>query len=74
MHFKPDECVHTVTLGESTNQVLLVFSNALNQVGGDAHIERAVSAAGENIDARLLAHTWKLLNSGSRRNDDNFML
>ena len=45
MQFIPYQLMHVVTFGETGNQVILVFPDTLNEIGGNAHIQCTVSIA-----------------------------
>src|SRR6185312_9129734 len=47
---KPDEIVELVARGEAADDLVLVLPYALRQVGGDADIDRAIAAAGHDVD------------------------
>jgi len=47
--FVPDECLDVVLGGESLDDSFAVLPDALNQVGGDADIERAVACTGHDV-------------------------
>ena len=69
VRLEPDQGVNTVFLCKTFREIVLVLPNSLNEIGGNAHVERSVPAAGEDINAWLL-HGRRLLDSGLRRNDD----
>ena len=48
--------MHAVSFGETGNQVILVLPDTLCQIGGNAHIERTVSVACQDINTGLLGH------------------
>src|SRR5581483_11280379 len=54
VHLVVDEAVHAVALGEPLDQTLLVLHHAIEQIAGDADVERAVTSAGKYVDARGL--------------------
>ena len=64
----PDQRMNPIFLGESVHKIVLVLSDALHKIRRHADVERAVSLAGEDIDAGLL-HGPSVLDSGVRRND-----
>jgi hypothetical protein len=68
VRLEPDQRMNAVFLREPFRKIVLVLPNALNKIGGHADIKRAVSAAGEDVDAWLL-HERRVLDSGVRRND-----
>jgi len=41
-----------VLLGETINHVVLVLPDPGRQVAGDAHVERASTGTGQDVDAR----------------------
>ena len=53
----PDQRVHPVSFGEPVDKVFLVPPDALGEVGGDARVERAVAAAGQQCRRRAASFT-----------------
>ena len=51
--FEPDERFNAVTFGEAIEAAVAVLADALDQVRGDAGVERAVACAGHDIGAGL---------------------
>ena len=51
--FEPDERFDAIAFGEAVEGAVAVLANALDQVRGDAGVERAVARAGGDIDAGL---------------------
>jgi hypothetical protein len=49
--FVPDQIVDPMTLGEPVSLVILMLEDASGQVGGDADIERAAWATGQDVNA-----------------------
>ena len=51
--FEPDERLHAIAVGEAAETAVAVLADALDQVRGDAGVERAVPRAGHDIGAGL---------------------
>lgn len=51
--FEPDERFDAIAFGEAVEAAVAVLDDALDQVRGDAGVERAVAGAGHDIDAGL---------------------
>lgn len=51
--FKPDERFDAVAVGEAAETALAILADALDQVRGDAGVERAVTRAGRDSGAGL---------------------
>jgi hypothetical protein len=64
----PGQHMNPIFLGESFDKIAPVLPDALYKIRCHADIQRAVSLAGEDIDAGLL-HQLSVLDSGIRRND-----
>jgi hypothetical protein len=64
----PDQHMNPIFLREPIDKVALVLPDALHKIRRHADIQRAISLAGEDIDAGLL-HGPSVLDSGVRRND-----
>jgi hypothetical protein len=50
---KSDKMVDTVALGEAFDRPRPMLPKTRNQIGRDSDVERAIGAAGEDVDARL---------------------
>ena len=48
--FKPDKAIDAVPLGKPTRDLVLVFTDATNEVARYADIQRSLFAAGEKVD------------------------
>ena len=53
MHFKIHQGMNPILLGKPLHQIVLVLPDALNQIGCHAHVKRAPSMAGQNVDGGL---------------------
>lgn len=51
--FEPDERLHAIAIGEAVEAAVAVLADALDQVRGDAGVERAVPRARHDIGAGL---------------------
>jgi len=51
--FEPDERLHAIAVGEAAEAAVAVLADALDQVRGDAGVERTVARAGHDIGAGL---------------------
>lgn len=51
--FEPDENFDAITFGEAIEAAVAMLADALNQVRGDAGVERAVAGAGHDSGAGL---------------------
>lgn len=60
--FEPDERFDAIAFGEAVEAAIAVLADPLDQVRGDAGVERAVPRAGGDIDAGLEVgvHGWRL--------------
>ena len=71
MLFEIDELMDFMSFCETLDQVVFVFPDALDQIAGDASVERSVFLACENVNGWLF-HGWALLlDSRLRGNDKN---
>ena len=66
--FKPDERFAVIAFGEAVEAAVAVLADALDQMRGDAGVERTVARAGHDIGAGLEvgAHGWRLGGDGPR--------
>lgn len=60
--FEPDERLYAIAVGEAPETSVAVLADALDQVRGDAGVERAVPRARHDIGAGLEVgvHGWRL--------------
>jgi hypothetical protein len=61
--------MRAILFREPIHKIVLVLPDTLNQIRRHADVKRAVSAAGEDVDAWLL-HGRSVLDSGVRRKDE----
>ena len=69
MLLEPNESVNAMLFRESINLVVLVFPNALDQIGGHTSVPSSIAFASKNVNRGVL-HVEKALDSGFRRNDE----
>lgn len=60
--FEPDERFDAIAFGEAVETAVAVLGDALDQVRGDAGVERAVPCARRDVDAggKSACMGWKL--------------
>src|SRR5690242_13834959 len=76
MHLVPHQVLDAVSRAESFGQVLSMLPDAHNEVADDADIQRAVTIAGKQVDARLAfdGHSTKTsMDSRFRGNDGRWL-
>src|SRR6185369_8298147 len=61
MDLIPDEAMGSVLVGKALDHVVLVLPYAANKIVRHTDVERAVSAAGEDVDAILAIHDGSTL-------------
>ena len=64
MNFKIHKIVHGVSLRKSLHKIFLVLPYPFDRVGSNAHVQRAVSLTGEDIDTRLLQCSVRAFSAG----------
>src|SRR6185437_16587840 len=64
VQLEPDTAMHVMVLGEPVAHVVLMLPNTRWKIGGDTDVQRAISLAGEEVDAwQTLAHGRKSIPS-----------
>jgi hypothetical protein len=56
--------------GEPFNRTMLVFPDALDRVGSDTDVQRAIALAGKDVNRGAANHHLTLLDSRLRGNDE----